>query len=52
MKPVILAEKPTQAKAYAEAFTVKGDMKHIELAQIPFFHKAHILHGESAILSN
>ncbi|WP_172372835.1 type IA DNA topoisomerase [Sporosarcina jiandibaonis] len=38
MKPVILAEKPSQAKAYAEAFTVKSRHKtHIELAQSQLF---------------
>ncbi len=29
MKPVILAEKPSQAKAYAEAFTVISRQKRI-----------------------
>ena len=38
MKPVILAEKPSQAKAYAEAFTVKSRHKtHIELARSQLF---------------
>lgn len=38
MKPVIFAEKPSQAKAYAEAFTVKSRHKtHIELAQSQLF---------------
>ena len=32
MKPVILAEKPSQAKAYADTFSVKARHKtHIEL---------------------
>ena len=29
MKPVILAEKPSQAKAYADAFSVSDGMKAI-----------------------
>ena len=38
MKTVIFAEKPSQAKAYAEAFTVKSRHKtHIELAQSKLF---------------
>ena len=38
MKPVIFAEKPSQAKAYADAFTVKSRHKtHIELAQSKLF---------------
>jgi DNA topoisomerase III len=38
MKTVILSEKPSQAKAYAEAFTVKSLHKtHIELAQSQLF---------------
>ena len=38
MKTVILAEKPSQAKAYAEAFTVKQRYKtHIELANSQLF---------------
>lgn len=47
MKPVILAEKPSQAKAYAEAFTVKSRQKtHIELAQSQLFpHGAIITWG-------
>ncbi len=47
MKPVILAEKPSQAKAYADAFTVKSRHKtHIELAQSKLFpHGAFITWG-------
>lgn len=47
MKPVILAEKPSQAKAYAEAFTVKSRQKtHIELAPSQLFpHDAIIRWG-------
>lgn len=47
MKPVIFAEKPSQAKAYAEAFTVKSRHKtHIELAQSKLFpHGAIITWG-------
>ena len=47
MKPVILAEKPSQAKAYAEAFTVKSRQKtHIELAPSQLFpHGAIITWG-------
>lgn len=47
MKPVILAEKPSQAKAYAEAFTVKSRQKtHIELApSLLFPHGAIITWG-------
>ncbi|MHA6261350.1 type IA DNA topoisomerase [Sporosarcina sp. CAU 1771] len=38
MKTVIFAEKPSQAKAYAEAFTVKSRHKtHIELANSKLF---------------
>lgn len=44
MKPVILAEKPSQAKAYAEAFTVKSRHKtHIELAQSQLFPQGAII---------
>lgn len=44
MKPVILAEKPSQAKAYAEAFTVKIRHKtHIELAQSQLFPQGSII---------
>ena len=40
MKTVIFAEKPSQAKAYADAFTVKSRHKtHIELAKVNCFHK-------------
>ncbi|MHC8514791.1 type IA DNA topoisomerase [Sporosarcina sp. ITBMC105] len=47
MKPVIVAEKPSQAKAYAEAFTVKSRHKtHIELANSQLFpHGAIITWG-------
>lgn len=38
LKPVIIAEKPSQAKAYAEAFTVKAKHKtYIELANSQLF---------------
>ena len=44
MKPVILAEKPSQAKAYAEAFTVKSRHKtHIELAQSQLFPQGAVI---------
>ncbi|WP_153733305.1 type IA DNA topoisomerase [Sporosarcina obsidiansis] len=44
MKTVILAEKPSQAKAYAEAFTVKSRQKtHIELAQSKLFPQGAII---------
>ena len=44
MKPVILAEKPSQAKAYAEAFNVKNRQKtHIELAQSQLFPQGAII---------
>lgn len=44
MKPVILAEKPSQAKAYAEAFTVKSRHKtHIELANSKLFPQGAII---------
>ncbi|KXH78330.1 type IA DNA topoisomerase [Sporosarcina sp. HYO08] len=44
MKTVILAEKPSQAKAYAEAFTVKSRQKtHIELAQSQLFPNGAII---------
>ncbi len=47
MKPVIVAEKLSQAKAYAEAFTVKSRHKtHIELANSQLFpHGAIITWG-------
>ncbi|WP_342507809.1 toprim domain-containing protein [Sporosarcina sp. FSL K6-2383] len=47
MKTVILAEKPSQAKAYADAFTVTSRQKtHIELAQSQLFpHGAIITWG-------
>lgn len=38
VKPVIIAEKPSQAKAYAEAFTVsKKDKTHIEIEKNNIF---------------
>ncbi|EGQ26216.1 DNA topoisomerase TopB [Sporosarcina newyorkensis 2681] len=41
---LILAEKPSQAKAYAEAFTVKSRQKtHIELAQSQLFPQGAII---------
>lgn len=44
MRPVILAEKPSQAKAYAEAFTVKSRHKtHIELAKSQLFPQGAII---------
>lgn len=44
LKPVILAEKPSQAKAYAEAFTVKSRHKtHIELAKSQLFPQGAII---------
>ncbi|AOV06269.1 type IA DNA topoisomerase [Sporosarcina ureilytica] len=44
MQPVILAEKPSQAKAYAEAFTVKNRHKtHIELARSQLFPQGAII---------
>ena len=47
MKPVILAEKPSQAKAYADAFTVKSRHKtHIGLTHSQLFpHGAIITWG-------
>ena len=52
MKPVILAEKPSQAKAYADAFSVRRHEGYLELLPSLYFQKVHTLHGESAILSN
>ena len=52
MKPVILAEKPSQAKAYADAFSVRRHEGYLELFLLQFFQKVLILHGESATLSN
>ena len=44
MKTVIFAEKPSQAKAYADAFTVKSRHKtHIELAQIQLFPQGAVI---------
>lgn len=44
MQTVIFAEKPSQAKAYAEAFTVKSRHKtHIELAQSKLFPQGAII---------
>lgn len=44
MKTVIFAEKPSQAKAYAEAFTVKSRHKtHIELAQSQLFPQGAVI---------
>lgn len=37
MKPVILAEKPSQAKAYADAFSVKRHEGYIEILPSPIF---------------
>lgn len=39
MKPVILAEKPSQAKAYADAFKVKRHEGYIEINPCPIFPK-------------
>ena len=53
MKPVIFAEKPSQAKAYADAFTVKRHEDILRLAPSQIFpNGAHILHGVLAILLN
>lgn len=44
MKTVIFAEKPSQAKAYAEAFTVKSRHKtHIELAESQLFPQGAVI---------
>lgn len=37
MKPVILAEKPSQAKAYADAFSVKKHEGYLEINPCPTF---------------
>ncbi|CAM3294448.1 type IA DNA topoisomerase [Filibacter tadaridae] len=37
MKPVILAEKPSQAKAYADAFSVKRNEGFLEILPSPIF---------------
>ncbi|QFF97764.1 type IA DNA topoisomerase [Psychrobacillus glaciei] len=37
MKPVILAEKPSQAKAYADAFSVKRHEGYLEINPCPVF---------------
>lgn len=37
MKPVILAEKPSQAKAYADAFSVRRHEGYLELNPSPIF---------------
>lgn len=37
MKPVILAEKPSQAKAYADAFSVKRHEGYLEINSCPIF---------------
>jgi len=37
MKPVILAEKPSQAKAYADAFSVKRHEGYLEILPSPTF---------------
>ncbi|WP_144510271.1 type IA DNA topoisomerase [Bacillus sp. FJAT-22090] len=37
MKPVILAEKPSQAKAYADAFSVKRHEGYLEINPCPIF---------------
>lgn len=37
MKPVILAEKPSQAKAYADAFSVKRHEGYLEILPSPIF---------------
>ncbi|WP_419960879.1 DNA topoisomerase 3 [Psychrobacillus sp. BM2] len=37
MKPVILAEKPSQAKAYADAFKVKRHEGYLEINPCPIF---------------
>ncbi|WP_186673673.1 type IA DNA topoisomerase [Sporosarcina sp. BP05] len=37
MKPVILAEKPSQAKAYADAFSVRRHEGYLELLPSPIF---------------
>lgn len=37
MKPVILAEKPSQAKAYADAFSVKRHEGYLEILPCPIF---------------
>ncbi|SES00441.1 type IA DNA topoisomerase [Psychrobacillus sp. OK032] len=37
MKPVILAEKPSQAKAYADAFSVKRHEGFLEILPCPIF---------------
>ncbi|TQR14190.1 type IA DNA topoisomerase [Psychrobacillus soli] len=37
MKPVILAEKPSQAKAYADAFSIKRHEGYLEINPCPIF---------------
>ena len=37
MKPVILAEKPSQAKAYADAFSVRKHEGFLEINPCPIF---------------
>ncbi|MFS0577481.1 DNA topoisomerase 3 [Sporosarcina sp. 179-K 3D1 HS] len=39
MKPVILAEKPSQAKAYADAFSVRRHEGYLEINPCPIFPK-------------
>jgi len=39
MKPVILAEKPSQGKAYADAFSVRRHEGYLEIHPTPIFPK-------------
>ncbi|PIC62784.1 DNA topoisomerase III [Sporosarcina sp. P13] len=46
MKPVILAEKPSQAKAYADAFSVRRHEGYLEISPTDIFpHGAYITWG-------
>ena len=45
MKPVILAEKPSQGKAYADAFSVSRHEGYLEIHPTSIFTKAHTLLG-------
>nr|WP_313894036.1 hypothetical protein [Psychrobacillus sp.] len=49
MKPIILAEKPSQEKAYADAFSVKRQDGYLEILPSPIFPASAICltHGYS-----
>ena len=44
MKPVIVAEKPSQAKAYADAFKTKKQKGYYEILPDPLFPQGCLLY--------